>query len=158
MDTQTWAKIKTDASERLCSSQAISLGGTHSPCHLPHSPSFLQFPSCSLCVCVGGAPLFPAGSSSLLQLPLHPQVQRVPAAWSSVSLLSAAAFMVLQGRVLQAHRCFCSVLGHALWSCKTIPHVPSRVLLFLMSLLSLPASSASSSRMSPFWLSNYSSG
>lgn len=129
------------------------------PCHLPHSPSFLQFPSCSLCVCVwGGAPLFPAGSSSLLQLPLHPQVQRVPAAWPSVSLLSAAAFMVLHGRVLQAHRCFCSVLGHALWSCKTIPHVPSRVLLFLMSLLSLPASSASSSRMSPFWLSNYSSG
>lgn len=158
MDTQTWAKIKTDASERLCSSQAISLGGTHS---LPPS-TFSKLPTVPLlflvCVWGGGAPLFPAGSSSLLQLPLHPQVQRVPAAWPSVSLLSAAAFMVLHGRVLQAHRCFCSVLGHALWSCKTIPHVPSRVLLFLMSLLSLPASSASSSRMSPFWLSNYSSG
>lgn len=52
MDTQTWAKIKTDASERLCSSQAISLGGTHS---LPPS-TFSKLPTVPLLflVCVWG--------------------------------------------------------------------------------------------------------
>lgn len=52
--------------------------------HIPQVPYGSPLVSC---VCVGGeAPLFPAGSPSLLQLPLHPQVQCVPAARPSASL------------------------------------------------------------------------
>lgn len=123
------------------------------PCHLPHSPSSLWFPSCFLW---GGAGTS-VSSRFLLSAPAASAPSSSVCPCSSALSIPSVAFMVLHGRILQAHRCFCSVLGHVLWSCRAIPHVPSRILLFLMSPLGLPASSASSSRRSPFWLCNYSS-
>lgn len=85
MDTQTWAKIKTCLWETV--QFTIHRFGWHpllATFHIPQAPYGSPLVSC---VCVWGeAPLFPAGSLSLLQLPLHPQVQCVPAARPSASL------------------------------------------------------------------------
>lgn len=151
MDTQTLAKIKAGAPRRLCSSQAIGLGDTH-----PFSlATFLKLPTIPhlflVCVCGGGEHL------SFQQVPPSPRSSCPCTLKFSMSLqpspllspLSARTFLVLHCHTLQACR-YVFLLSAGVCA---RPHVPSTIILFLMSLPGLPAP-ASSSRVSPFWTSN----